>query len=185
MSGERTFLQPVLGPVERLVYRGLRLRPDREQSWRAYARSLLAFSLASVVLLYVLQRVQGLLPLNPDGVGAVGPDLALNTAVSFVTNTDWQNYLGEQTMSHLTQMAGLATQNFLSAGVGLAVAVALIRGLSRRRADTVGNFWVDLTRGVVFVLLPLSVLRRPGRLHPSGGPVVSAAAVRDRSGRLR
>jgi K+-transporting ATPase A subunit len=88
-------------------------------------------------------------------------------------------------MSHLTQMAGLATQNFLSAGVGLAVAVALIRGLSRRRADTVGNFWVDLTRGVVFVLLPLSVLRRPGRLHPSGGPVVSAAAVRDRSGRLR
>jgi K+-transporting ATPase ATPase A chain len=158
MSGERTFLQPVLGPVERLVYRGLRLRPDREQSWRAYARSLLVFSLASVVLLYVLQRVQGLLPLNPDGVGAVGPDLALNTAVSFVTNTDWQNYLGEQTMSHLTQMAGLATQNFLSAGVGLAVAVALIRGLSRRRADTIGNFWVDLTRGVVFVLLPLSVL---------------------------
>jgi K+-transporting ATPase ATPase A chain len=185
MSGERTFLQPVPGPVERLVYRGLRLRPDREQSWRAYARSLLAFSLASVVLLYVLQRVQGLLPLNPDGVGAVGPDLALNTAVSFVTNTDWQNYLGEQTMSQLTQMAGLATQNFLSAGVGLAVAVALIRGLSRRRADTVGNFWVDLTRGVVFVLLPLSVLRRPGRLHPSGGPVVSAAAVRDRPGRLR
>jgi len=158
MSGERTFLQPVLGPVERLVYRGLRLRPDREQSWRAYARSLLVFSLASVVLLYVLQRVQGLLPLNPDGVGAVGPDLALNTAVSFVTNTDWQNYLGEQTMSHLTQMAGLATENFLSAGVGLAVAVALIRGLSRRWADTIGNFWVDLTRGVVFVLLPLSVL---------------------------
>jgi len=158
MSGERTFLQPVPGPVERLVYRGLRLRPDREQSWRAYARSLLVFSLASVVLLYVLQRVQGLLPLNPDGVGAVGPDLALNTAVSFVTNTDWQNYLGEQTMSHLTQMAGLATENFLSAGVGLAVAVALIRGLSRRWADTIGNFWVDLTRGVVFVLLPLSVL---------------------------
>ncbi|HET7516685.1 MAG TPA: potassium-transporting ATPase subunit KdpA, partial [Actinomycetes bacterium] len=158
MNGERTVLQPVLGPVERLVYRGLRLRPDREQTWRAYARAMLVFSLVSVVVLYVLQRAQGLLPLNPDGFGAVDPYLALNTAVSFVTNTDWQNYLGEQTMSHLTQMAGLAVQNFLSAGVGLAVAVALIRGLARRRADTIGNFWVDLTRGVVFVLLPLSIL---------------------------
>jgi potassium-transporting ATPase potassium-binding subunit len=158
MSGERTFLQPVLGPVERMVYRGLRVRPDREQTWKAYARSLLSFSLASIVVLYALQRVQGLLPLNPDGFGAVDPYLALNTAVSFVTNTNWQNYLGEQTMSHLTQMAGLAVQNFVSAGVGLAVAVALIRGLTRRRAETVGNFWVDLTRGVVFVLLPLSVL---------------------------
>jgi potassium-transporting ATPase potassium-binding subunit len=158
MSGERTFLQPVLGPVERVVYRSLRLQPDREQTWKAYARSLLVFSLASIVALYALQRVQGLLPVNPDGFGAVDPYLALNTAVSFVTNTNWQNYLGEQTMSHLTQMAGLATQNFVSAGVGLAVAVALIRGLTRRRAETIGNFWVDLTRGVVFVLLPLCVL---------------------------
>jgi potassium-transporting ATPase potassium-binding subunit len=158
MSGERTFLQPVLGPVERVVYRAQRLRPDREQTWKAYARSLLSFSLVSIVVLYALQRVQGLLPLNPDGFGAVDPYLALNTAVSFATNTNWQNYLGEQTMSHLTQMAGLAVQNFVSAGVGLAVAVALIRGLTRRRAETVGNFWVDLTRGVVFVLLPLSVL---------------------------
>ena len=103
MSGERTFPQPVLGPVERAVYRGLRLRPDREQTWKAYARSLLSFSLASIVVLYALQRVQGLLPLNPDGFGAVDPYLALNTAVSFVTNTNWQNYLGEQTMSHLTR----------------------------------------------------------------------------------
>jgi K+-transporting ATPase ATPase A chain len=158
MSGERTFLQPVLGPVERVVYRGLRLRPDREQTWKAYARSLLFFSLASIVVLYALQRLQGLLPLNPDGFGAVDPYLAFNTAVSFVTNTNWQNYLGEQTMSHLTQMAGLAVQNFVSAGVGLAVAVALIRGLTRRRAETIGNFWVDLTRGVVLVLLPLAVL---------------------------
>jgi K+-transporting ATPase ATPase A chain len=158
MSGERTFLQPVVGPVERLVYRGLRLQPDREQTWRAYARSLLAFSLASIVGLYLLQRAQGLLPVNPDGFGAVDPYLALNTAVSFVTNTNWQNYLGEQTMSHLTQMAGLAVQNFVSAGVGLAVAIALIRGLTRRRAETIGNFWVDLTRGVLFVLLPLSIL---------------------------
>jgi len=158
MSGERTFLHPLLGPVERLVYRTLRLQPDHEQTWKAYGRSLLVFSLSSIVGLYLLQRVQGLLPLNADGFGAVDPYLALNTAVSFVTNTNWQNYLGEQTMSHLTQMAGLAVQNFVSAGVGLAVAVALIRGLIRRRAETIGDFWVDLTRGVVFVLLPLSVL---------------------------
>jgi K+-transporting ATPase ATPase A chain len=158
MSGQRTFLHPVLGPVERLVYRGLRLQPDREQAWTGYARSLLIFSLASVAGLYLLQRLQGLLPVNPDGFGAVDPYLALNTAVSFVTNTNWQNYLGEQTMSHLTQMAGLAVQNFVSAGVGLAVAIALIRGITRRRAETIGNFWVDLTRGVLFVLLPLSVL---------------------------
>jgi K+-transporting ATPase ATPase A chain len=158
MSGERTFLAPVLGPVERLVYRSLRLHPDREQTWKAYARSLLIFSLASIVGLYVLQRIQGLLPVNPDGFGAVDPYLALNTAVSFATNTNWQNYVGEATMSHLTQMAGLAVQNFVSAGVGLAVAVALIRGLTRRRAETIGNFWVDLTRGVLFVLLPLSIL---------------------------
>ena len=158
MTGERTFLHPVLGPVERLAYRSLRLSPDREQSWKAYARSLLVFSLASIAGLYVLQRIQGVLPANPDGFAAVPPYLALNTAVSFVTNTDWQNYLGEQTMSHLTQMAGLAVQNFVSAGVGLAVAIALIRGLTRRRSETLGNFWVDLTRAVLFVLLPLSIL---------------------------
>jgi potassium-transporting ATPase potassium-binding subunit len=158
MRGQRTFLHPVLGPAERLVYRSLRLQPDREQAWTGYARSLLVFSLASVAGLYLLQRLQGLLPVNPDGFGAVDPYLALNTAVSFVTNTNWQNYLGEQTMSHLTQMAGLAVQNFVSAGVGLAVAIALIRGITRRRAETIGNFWVDLTRGVLFVLLPLSLL---------------------------
>ena len=158
MTGGRTFLHPVLGPVERLTYRGLRLAPDREQTWKAYARSLLIFSLASVVALYVLQRIQGLLPVNPDGFEAVPPYLALNTAVSFVTNTNWQNYLGEQTMSHLTQMAGLAVQNFVSAGVGLAVAIALIRGITRRRSETVGNFWVDLTRATLFVLLPLAIV---------------------------
>jgi len=158
MGGERTFLQPVAGPLERLVYRSLGVHPDREQTWTAYARSLLSFSLASIGGLYLLQRLQGLLPVNPDGFGAVDPYLALNTAVSFVTNTDWQNYAGEATMSHLTQMAGLTVQNFVSAGVGLAVAVALVRGLTRRRAATIGNFWVDLTRGVLFVLLPLSIL---------------------------
>jgi K+-transporting ATPase ATPase A chain len=158
MAGERTPLSAAIGPVERFVYRGLRLAPGREQNWKAYTRSLLAFSLVSVAWLYLLQRFQGLLPVNPDGFGAVDPFLALNTAVSFVTNTNWQNYLGEQTMSHLTQMAGLAVQNFVSAGVGIAVAIALVRGITRRRQETIGNFWVDLTRAVLYVLLPLSVL---------------------------
>jgi potassium-transporting ATPase potassium-binding subunit len=201
MTGQRTFLEPLAGPVERLVYRGLRLRPGHEQTWKAYARSLLAFSLASIAGLLLLQRAQGLLPGNPDGFRAVAPDLALNTAVSFVTNTNWQSYPGEQTMSHLTQMAGLATQNFVSAGVGLAVAVALVRGLTRRRAATIGNFWVDLTRGVLFVLLPLSLLLAValmargvvqnfdgsrevttvgGAIRPlPGGPVASQEAIKE------
>ena len=201
MTGRRTFLHPVLGPVERLVHHSLRLRPDHEQTWKAYARSLLAFSLVSIVGLYLLQRAQGLLPGNPDRFGAVDPFLARNTAVSFVTNTDWQNYAGEATMSHLTQMAGLATQNFLSAGVGLAVAVALVRGLTRRRAGTIGNFWVDLVRGVLFVLLPLSLLLAVALMargviqnfdgsravttvggatqHLPGGPVASQEAIKE------
>ena len=201
MTGRRTFLHPVLGPVERLVHHSLRLRPDHEQTWKAYARSLLAFSLVSIAGLYLLQRAQGLLPGNPDRFGAVDPFLALNTAVSFVTNTDWQNYAGEATMSHLTQMAGLATQNFLSAGVGLAVAVALVRGLTRRRAGTIGDFWVDLVRGVLFVLLPLSVLLATllmargviqnfdgsravttvggATQHLPGGPVASQEAIKE------
>jgi K+-transporting ATPase ATPase A chain len=158
MEGGRTFLHPVLAPVERLTYRALRVQPDREQAWQPYARAVIAFSIVSIALLYLLQRVQGLLPLNPDGRGAVPPYLALNTAVSFVTNTNWQNYLGEQTMSHLTQMAGLAVQNFASAAVGLAIAVALVRGIARRRSQTIGNFWADLVRGVLYVLLPLSLL---------------------------
>jgi K+-transporting ATPase ATPase A chain len=158
MAGERTPLSRVIVPAERLVYRGLRLAPEREQTWKAYARSLLAFSFASIAGLYLLQRLQGLLPGNPDGFGAVDPFLALNTAVSFVTNTDWQNYLGEQTMSQLTQMAGLAVQNFVSAGVGMAVAITLVRGITRRRQETIGNFWVDLTRAVLHVLLPLCIV---------------------------
>lgn len=156
VTGERTFMTPVLARAERLTYRLLRVNPAREQGWTAYARSVLWFSLASVAALYLLQRLQGLMPLNPDGMGAVDPFLAWNTAMSFMTNTNWQNYLGEQTMSHLTQMAGLAVQNFVSAGVGIAVAVALVRGVARRKADTIGNFWVDLTRVVLYVLLPIS-----------------------------
>jgi K+-transporting ATPase ATPase A chain len=158
MEGERTALHPLLGPVERLIYRALRIQPEREQAWKPYARSMLAFSVISIALLYLLQRVQGLLPLNPDGHGAVPPYLALNTAVSFVTNTNWQNYLGEQTMSHLTQMTGLAVQNFASAAVGLAIAIALVRGIARRRSQTIGNFWADLVRAVLYVLLPLSLV---------------------------
>jgi K+-transporting ATPase ATPase A chain len=148
----------VFGPLERVVYRVLGVAPDQEQRWTAYVRSVLAFSFVSVLGLYLLQRVQQWLFLNPTDVGSVPPALAFNTAVSFVTNTNWQNYGGESTMSHLTQMSGLAVQNFVSAAVGMAVAVALIRGLVRRRSDTIGNFWVDLTRSVVRVLLPLSLV---------------------------
>jgi potassium-transporting ATPase potassium-binding subunit len=156
MDGQRTFLHPVLAPVERLTYRALRIQPEREQAWKPYARSVIAFSIVSIAVLYLLQRIQGVLPLNPDGHPGVAPYLALNTAVSFVTNTNWQNYLGEQTMSHLTQMAGLAVQNFVSAGVGLAVAIALVRGIARRHSETIGNFWADLVRAVLYVLLPLA-----------------------------
>lgn len=148
----------VLGPVERLVYRAARVDPGREQTWTAYTVSLLAFSGASLLVLYGLQRLQGVLPMNPTGVAGVSPALAFNTAASFVTNTNWQNYAGESTLSHLTQMVGLTVQNFVSAAVGLAVAIALVRGLVRSRSGTIGNFWVDLTRGVVRVLLPLSIV---------------------------
>ena len=152
-AGDRVFL-----PLERLVYRACGVDSAREQTWHVYALSLLAFSLVSVLGLYALQRLQGVLPLNPTDAGAVPPALAFDTAVSFVTNTNWQNYGGELTMSHLTQMAGLAVQNFASAAVGLAVAIAVVRGLVRRRSATIGNFWVDLTRGITRVLLPLAVV---------------------------
>ncbi len=151
--GDRFFL-----PIERLLYRLGRVDPDQEQPWPVYARAVLAFSLVSVLGLYALQRLQGLLPLNPTGAGAVSPMLALNTATSFVTNTNWQNYAGESTMSHLVQMAGLTVQNFVSAAVGIAVAIALVRGLTRRQAGTIGNFWVDLVRTTTRLLLPLAVL---------------------------
>ena len=143
-------------PVEGLIYRVCRVDPDREQRWTVYAYSLLAFSAVSFLLLYGLQRLQSSLPLNPGGVGAVVPHLSFNAAVSFMTNTNWQSYAGETTMSHLTQMVGLAVQNFVSAAAGMAVMAALIRGLARRKATTVGNFWVDLTRTTIRILLPLS-----------------------------
>ena len=151
--GDRLFL-----PIERLIYRVCGVDEKREQRWNVYAYSLLAFSAVSFLVLYLLQRLQGSLPFNPSGLSGVIPHLSFNTAVSFMTNTNWQSYGGETTMSHLTQMIGLAVQNFVSAAAGMAVMAAFIRGLARRRAATLGNFWVDLTRSIVRILVPLSLV---------------------------
>ena len=153
----RTFLSPVLGPVERGTYRLLGVDPAREQSWVGYAVAMLVFKVACFLSLYTLMRVQDLLPYNPDGQSAVAPDLAFNTAISFLTNTNWQSYGGETTMGYLVQMAGLTVQNFASAAAGIALAVAVIRGFSRRSAASIGNFWVDMVRIILYVLIPLSV----------------------------
>lgn len=157
-QGERNILDRLLGPVEKLIYRICGIRQDEEMLWQSYAVAVLLFSFAGVIALYLLQRIQGLLPLNPQGFSAVSPDSSFNTAVSFVTNTNWQGYSGETTMSYLTQMAGLSVQNFLSAAAGMAVLVALIRGFARRTAKTIGNFWVDITRTILYILLPLSII---------------------------
>ena len=157
-QGERTWLAAVLAPLERLVYRVAGVDPAREQDWKHYTLAVLAFNLAGLVFVYVLQRLQGVLPLNPQDFGAVTADSAFNTAVSFATNTNWQGYGGETTMSHLTQMLALGVQNFVSAASGMAVLVAFVRGFVRREAASIGNFWVDLTRGTLYVLLPLSTL---------------------------
>jgi len=154
----RTWLDPLLGPVERAIYRIAGVEADREMRWTEYAAAVLALSAVSIAVLYAHLRLQAWLPLNPQRLAGLPPALAFNTAVSFVTNTNWQAYSGEQTVSYLSQMAGLAVQNFLSAAVGLAVAVAVVRGLARRACDTVGNFWADLTRATLWVLLPLSVV---------------------------
>jgi K+-transporting ATPase ATPase A chain len=164
-EGERTFLHPVLRPVERLIYRLVGVREDTEQRWTQYAASLIAFSVACFLFTYVIQRLQGILPFNPmhfgtkaapSGATPVTPDLAFNTAVSFLTNTNWQAYSGEMTFSYFVQMAALAVQNFASAAVGISAAVALIRGFARQEAKAVGNFWVDLTRSTLYVLLPIA-----------------------------
>src|SRR5512139_3203605 len=186
--------------VERGLYRVMGVDPDADQRWPVYARSLLAFSLVGVVGLYALQRFQPNLPLSL-GFPGVAPDQAFNTAASFVTNTNWQSYSGESTMGHLTQMAGLAVQNFVSAAVGMAVAVALVRGLARRKTDELGNFWVDLTRGTVRILIPIAVVAAlvlivggavqnfaephtvttlaGGDQAITGGPVASQEAIKD------
>jgi len=155
---ERTFLDPVLRPVERVLYRVTRVDEDHEMRWTEYATTMLLFSLISMLLLYFMQRVQAYLPLNPQRLGAVPPDLAFNTAASFTTNTNWQNYSGESTMSYFTQMAGLAYHNFVSAAVGIALAIAFIRGIARRDQNTIGNFWVDLVRCSLWVLLPACII---------------------------
>ncbi|RWB35996.1 MAG: potassium-transporting ATPase subunit KdpA [Mesorhizobium sp.] len=157
-SGDRTFLSPILGPVERRLYRISGTSEREEQHWTTYAAALLFFNLAGFLVLYVLQRLQGSLPLNPAGMTAVEPGLAFNTAASFMTNTNWQNYGGESTMSYLVQMAGLTVQNFLSAATGIAIAIALIRGFTKASGKSIGNFWVDMTRCTLYLLLPLCIV---------------------------
>jgi K+-transporting ATPase ATPase A chain len=159
LEGERTWLDPILRPIERLTYRLCGVDADREMNWREYAFAMLGFSAVSMLLTYALERLQAALPVwNPQGLAAVGPDLAWNTAASFTTNTNWQSYTPEATMSYLTEMAALATHNFFSAAVGIAAAVALIRGIKRTTSGTIGNFWVDTTRTLLYILLPASLI---------------------------
>ena len=156
-SGQRTWLSPLLAPVERVIYRAAGTHAGSEMHWKTYAAAMLLCNLAGLLVVYALQRLQAVLPLNPAGLGAVAPDLAWNTAVSFASNTNWQEYAGEVTLSAATQMLGLAVQNFISAATGLAVLAAFIRGLVRHSAATLGDFWVDLVRGTLYILLPLSL----------------------------
>jgi K+-transporting ATPase ATPase A chain len=157
-EGEPTFLSPLLRPLERLIYGLSGVREDEDQHWTIYAVAMLLFSLAGFITLYVLQRLQAVLPFNPQHLPAIGEHLALNTSISFISNTNWQSYTPETTMSDLVQMAGLTVHNFVSAAAGIALAVALIRGFARRSAKGVGNFWVDLTRTTLYVLLPISIV---------------------------
>jgi K+-transporting ATPase ATPase A chain len=155
-QGEKTFLDPVLGPPERLIYRLAGVQAGEEMNWKVYAIALMVFNVLGLLVVYALQRLQGFLPLNPQGFGAVTPDSSWNTAVSFATNTNWQGYGGETTMSYLTQMMALTVQNFVSAATGMAAAIALVRGIARHATDKIGNFWVDLTRTTLYILLPLA-----------------------------
>ena len=155
---QRTWLDPVMRPIERLIYRLTGVDEAREMRWTEYASCVLLFGIVSMLVLYVMQRLQSMLPWNPQGFGPVAPDLAFNTAVSFTTNTNWQAYGGESTMSYFTQMAGLAYQNFVSAAVGISVAIAFIRGIAQKEKDTLGNFWVDVVRSSLWVLLPIAIV---------------------------
>jgi K+-transporting ATPase ATPase A chain len=159
-EGERTFLHPVIRPLERLVYKLCAVDETAEQHWTLYAGSMLAFTLVGILLTYLIQRIQGMLPFNPQSFGGklITPDLAFNTAVSFATNTNWQAYTPETTVSYFTQMVGLAVHNFTSAAVGIATAIAVVRGFSRRSANSIGNFWVDVTRATLYLLIPLSIV---------------------------
>ncbi len=157
-EGKPDVLDRVLGPVERVIYRLGGVHPETEMNWKVYAFAVLLFNGLGLLVVYLLQRVQGSLPLNPQDLPAVSSDSSFNTAVSFASNTNWQGYGGETTMSYLTQMLGLTVQNFVSAATGMAVLVALIRGITRRSAGTIGNFWVDLVRTTLYILLPLSII---------------------------
>jgi K+-transporting ATPase ATPase A chain len=156
-AGEWTVLRPVLGPIEKILYRVAGVDPAEEQSWLDYAFSFLTFNCFGILTLYALQRLQLLLPLNPQGLTGVSPDLSFNTAISFTTNTSWQSYAGETALSYFSQMTRITVQSFLSAASGIAVAIALIRGFARRRASTIGNFWADMVRATVYVLLPICI----------------------------
>jgi K+-transporting ATPase ATPase A chain len=160
-EGQRTFLDPVLKPVERLLYRLCGVKADVEMGWREYGAAMLLFSFVSLLLTYIIERAQHILPWNPQGLAGVEQALAWNTAASFTTNTNWQSYVPETTMSYFTQMVGLAYHNFLSAAVGIAVAIALVRGIARKQAQTIGNFWVDATRSILYVLLPICLILAP------------------------
>src|SRR6266568_7724817 len=158
LEGQSTWLDPVLRPCERLIYKLSHVNADHEMNWREYAFAMLGFSAVSMFVTYAIERLQAILPWNPQHLAAVGPDLAWSTAASFTTNTNWQFYTPEATMSYLTQMAGLAIHNFFSAAVGIVVAVALVRGIKRTSSSTIGNFWVDITRSILYILLPGSII---------------------------
>ena len=157
-TGQRTFMTPIMEPVERFIYRLIGTDETKEMNWKQYAYALIVLNIIGIIFLFVLQLIQGYLPLNPEGFSGVSWDSALNTAISFVTNTNWQGYAGETTMSYLTQMTGLAVQNFLSAAIGIAALLVLIRGFTRKNTDKIGNFWVDITRAALYVLLPIAVI---------------------------
>src|ERR1051326_6050117 len=158
LRGDRTWLSPVLRPVERAIYWVSGIHEDQEQGWIGYTIAMLCFWVVGVLLLYLIERAQGSLPLNPRGFPGVEQGLAWNTAISFSTNTNWQNYVGEQTMSYFTQMVGLVFHQFTSGAMGIALAVAVVRGFTRRSARTLGNFWVDVTRIILYVALPISIV---------------------------
>jgi K+-transporting ATPase ATPase A chain len=157
-NGERNILSPVMAPVERFTYRMLGTKSDEEMNWKQYALAVLLFALLGVVTLFLIELLQGVLPFNPQHLPGVSPALAFNTSISFNTNTNWQNYGGETTMTYFTQMVGLTVHNFLSAAAGIAVLMAVIRGFTRHTAQTIGNFWVDMTRSVLYVLIPLALV---------------------------
>src|SRR5271156_3600570 len=161
LEGEKTFFDPVLRPVERLIYRVSGIDAATEMNWREYTVAMLLFSAVSLLLTYLIERAQHFLPWNPQGLPGVTPDLAWNTAASFTTNTNWQSYVPEAVMSYFTEMVGLAYHNFLSGAVGIAVGIALVRGITRKQSATIGNFWVDSTRTILWLLLPICLVIAP------------------------